>query len=183
MRRSWLAASVLAFGLAAGCGSIKSRVETVTAPSASLSGLKRIVLTPLVNRADDPGAALVMRAMLARSLALGAHLEVLDAPPGTMVDPETFGREQARDVARAVGADAVITGIVFAYGYVPEPSSPPRPTVRLDLRVFGAEPASLLWAARASASDASGLGSGGETLTTVAMAAADRLAAALAEHR
>lgn len=174
---------VLAALTAPACSAVSFEVETLAAPDAQLSSVDRVVLVPLVNRSDDPRASTALQATLARSLAASAGMQVLEVPAGFAVDPEKLDREQARDLAKATGADAVLTGVVFAYGYVPVPRSPRQPAIRLDVRLLsGADPA-LLWAARASVFDAAGAMDAGTSLTTMADEVAKRLVEDLMRHR
>jgi hypothetical protein len=182
MPRLGTIAACAALGLVA-CSTMSVRVETVAEPQAPIATVKRVVLTPLVNRADDPGAAQVLRAVLAHRLVTEAGFEVVDLPLGVTVDPERLDRDQARDVAQAANADAVVTGIVFAYGYLSESASPPKPTVRLDVRLFAAGAPDLVWAARASAVDSPGMASAGASMTTLADAVARKIASDLASRK
>ena len=174
---------VFASAAAGGCSSLRVRVETVVAPNASIAAVKRVVLLPLVNRSDDPGAALAVAALIAKNVTTYAHLKIVDCPPGIQVDAERLDREQARDLAAAAAADAVMTGIVFAYGYVSEQGSAPRPTVRFDVRLFAAGTPDLEWAARATGSDSPGMASAGASLTTIADATAQQVAQDLATRK
>lgn len=173
----------LALLVASGCSTMKVRVETVDASATGAPRPRTVVLVPLVNRSDDKGAATAVHSQLTRALAAQAAIRVLDVPAGIAVDPTKLDRDQARELARLAGADGVLTGIVFAYGYLPESGSPPCPTVRFDVRLFGTGSGDLTWAARASGSDSAGVMSGGATLTTIAAAVADRVADDLAGRR
>jgi hypothetical protein len=174
---------LLLAGGSSDCSSLQLHVETYVTPNAPVDTLRQVVLLPLVNRSDDAGAAIALGAMLAKNLVAQAHLMIRDCPPGLPVDAEHLDREQAAELARALGVDGVVTGIVFAYGYVTEPGSPPRPTALVDLRLFGAKNADLLWAARASATDAPGMASRGASLTTIADALTGQLAADLIKRQ
>lgn len=169
--------------LLVGCSSVQLRLETTVAPTNALPTLHKVVVLPFVNRTDNSRACVAMNAALESNLAARGHLDIIDVPPRFNVDAEHLDREQAHDLAVAVGADAVITGIVFAYGYVPEPGNPPRPTILADVRVFGAQSASLLWAGRARATDASGMATGGASLTALADALAGQIANELIVRR
>ncbi len=176
-------AAALAAALLSGCGSTSVRIETVAAPTSKPVKLESVVLLPIVNRSEDKLAGPAVEAVLARALATQAKLRVVGLPAGILVDAERLDRDQARDVAKAAGADAVVTAVLFAYGYVPDPRSAEKPAVRLDVRVMSGSDPALLWAARASAFDSPGMGSGGATLTSIADETARKLIQDFARSR
>lgn len=166
-----------------GCGSMSIEVETLAAPTAAPANLQTVMVAPLVNRSENPGAPAAIGSILARALVAHTGWRIVDAPAGVAVDPEKLDRAQARELSKLSGADAILTGIIFAYGYVPAGQAPKQPAVRLDLRlVSGVEP-EVLWAARASAFDSSGACNPGASLTAMADAVVRRLIDDLASRR
>lgn len=173
----------VAMAMVGGCSTVKVHVETIEAPPSPAARPRTVLLAPLLNRSDDKLAGIAMRAQLARALASRAGMRVVDVPAGIPVDPAGLDREQARELARTVGADGIVTGILFAYGYLPGAGVPPCATVRLDVRLFGRDSPDLVWAARASGIDSPGAASGGTTLTTLGTIVAEQVATNLAGGR
>ena len=165
----------------AACGSSSVRFETVAAPAADFAAVKSVAVLPLVNHSASPEAAASVRAVLMKDLEAHAGLHVIEVP-ATAVDPTTVDRELARDIAKALGADAAVTGTVLAFGYVRGSARMGTPAVRLDLRLVDAA-ANVVWAARASGTDAPDFPQAGATLTSLTDEIARRLAQDLAGRR
>src|SRR5688572_5315631 len=148
----------------AACSSTQVRVETVEGQPGPRP--KSYALLDFVNRTEDPRAADSVRGSLLHVIESGGG-RVVDATAARQVDPERLDRDVARKLAEQLGVDAVLTGTVFAYGYVPAPDGAGGlvPTVRVDVRLVAKDGSAASWVARVQAEDDPEFPQSGASLT------------------
>ncbi len=135
-----------------------------------------IAVLGFVNRSEEAGAAEAMRAVLVHALEAGGA-RVVDSSLVRSVDPEAIDRDLARRLCDELKVEAVITGTVFAYGYLPSRSGPDGflPTVRADIRILTKTPTDSPWVVRVFAEDEPDFPRSGASLTALSEAAMEEV--------
>ncbi len=143
-----VSAIALAAGLLAGCGpEPASRLGYYVAPRRDLVALRRVVLLPLANETDEPGAELGLSEELFRAVQGSRLFHVraapADGPVAAALPAAGSGPFTLQDLARfrrALGADAVLAGALTRW----QPY--PRMQTGLTLRLVDLRDGRVLWA-------------------------------------